>query len=286
MAVAALGRASLRLPLALPSARVDHVCPTSPAFSAGGAGGRRCRSAAPARTRPRPRAAPAPRRASTSSSDVRVAELGVLEARARLAPDQPAAASTIRRRERAPRATRVAAASSAAGTQRAAVRGRRVEHARCGSTWRARRPRARRHPDDLDAEVEVVRHAAHHGELLEVLLAEHRDVRLTAWKSLVTTVVTPRKWPGRCAPHSGSASGPARRGSGTVRGTCRAACGDEQQRRRRVLEQGPRRARARAGSGQVVRAVELDRVHEDRHHDAARRASAPPPPARRWPSCR
>ena len=30
----------------------------------------------------------------------------------------------------------------------------------------------------------------------------------TAWKSLLTTVVTPRKWPGRPAPHSGSASGP------------------------------------------------------------------------------
>ena len=30
----------------------------------------------------------------------------------------------------------------------------------------------------------------------------------TAWNSFVTTVVTPRKWPGRPAPQSGSASAP------------------------------------------------------------------------------
>ena len=41
-----------------------------------------------------------------------------------------------------------------------------------------------RHADDLDAEVEIAHHAADDGELLEVLLAEHGDVRLDGVEQL------------------------------------------------------------------------------------------------------
>ena len=96
-------------------------------------------------------------------------------------------------------------------------------------------------------------HPADDGELLEVLLPEHRDVGSTALNSLATTVVTPRKWPGRLAPSSGSASAPGRRASRSRPGT---SPPPSARRRRRRLASRHRRGRRRrsAGSGRSRRA--------------------------------
>ena len=90
----------------------------------------------------------------------------------------------------------------------------------------------------------------------------------TAWKSLVTTVVTPRKWPGRVRPQSGSVSPGHLDGGGEALGVHGA--------------RGRRVDHVDAGGGalrdvvverprialEVVAPVELHRVHEDRDDDA------------------
>src|SRR5690606_22160950 len=57
-------------------------------------------------------------------------------------------------------------------------------------------------PQQPDRKREVADHVPDHRELLVVLAAEHRHVGLDLVENRATTVHTPSKWPGRCAPSS------------------------------------------------------------------------------------
>jgi hypothetical protein len=59
----------------------------------------------------------------------------------------------------------------------------------------------RGHADDFDGNAQVFDHLADDRQLLEVLLAEHGQRGRTILNSLLTTVVTPSKCPGRLLPH-------------------------------------------------------------------------------------
>ena len=163
------------------------------------------------------------------SSGLGIAELGVLEPRPRLGGDRPPwpraddrGRAVARRSRRQPRRP-----PSARGTQRAAMRVLGAEAPVAARQREAVGLAHRRHADDLDAEVEVGGHAA---DRPPAAGSPSRRTRATcgrtAWNSLVTTVVTPRKCPGRrgAAERLGEPARPRRR-SGSPRGTSRAAGG-------------------------------------------------------------
>ena len=111
---------------------------------------------------------------------LRIAQLGVVDPRARRLRDLASHArrAGARRRARPPRTARLGGVERARRA-RAPGGAPRRRGGGCGSRARARPARAAvGAPDDLDVEQQVAHQPPDHRELLVVLLAEHRDVRL------------------------------------------------------------------------------------------------------------